>query len=257
MSSDQLTQQLVQETKAFRGRVMVADDDELFREGLIGQLRYAGFDCIGFACAQTALEALKQVEVDFLIADIHMPGNVNLELIAPAYELVPGLPILILTGRPSVETAARSVRLPVFAYMVKPPEKAELLQAVEEGVSRYTQLRRIRSSRNRMKKLEEELGSLEAEYTRVDREDDSRISNEFLRLTMRNLAFSMAELDKALEGGGRRSGSGSVRMSKELMDALRHSVDVLEQTKRSFKSKELGKLRQHLEVILQEAKDAQ
>ena len=100
------------------GRVLFADDDRAAREGLAEMLRRLGYTC---ECAATAAEALEKLRVapcEALISDIHMPGNTALELVEAAVQAVPGLPVILLTGRPSVETAARSVRLPVTAYLL-------------------------------------------------------------------------------------------------------------------------------------------
>ena len=55
--------------------------------------------------------------VSLLMADICMPGNDALELAREPPEIAPGLPTILLTGPPTVETAAQSVRLIVMAYL--------------------------------------------------------------------------------------------------------------------------------------------
>ena len=104
------------------GRVLFADDDRAARESLAELLRRLGYTCECAATATEALEKLRAAPCEALISDIHMPGNTALELVEAAVQVVPGLPVILLTGRPSVETAARSVRLPVTAYLTKPPD---------------------------------------------------------------------------------------------------------------------------------------
>ena len=75
----------------------------------------------------------------------------------------------------------------------------------------------------------------------------------FLRLTLRQVILVLSDLERAtatLEGGGSES-AALQRVDHEA--ALRRAVEVLRQTKQSFKSKELADLRQQLETLLAQA----
>ena len=61
--------------------------------------------------------------------------------------LVEGLPIILLTGQPTVETAMRSVRLRVVAYLAKPPDFAELCRALTTAIVEYRNLRILDANR--------------------------------------------------------------------------------------------------------------
>src|SRR5438105_4070113 len=105
------------------GRILLADDDELLRDGLSSQLVRTGYECVCADTGHAALELLRNESFDAVIADIHMPGNSGLEMVEAVPQIVAGLPVILLTGNPTMETATRSVRLPVYAYLVKPPRK--------------------------------------------------------------------------------------------------------------------------------------
>ncbi|MCI0692942.1 response regulator [candidate division KSB1 bacterium] len=57
---------------------------------------------------------------DLLIADIKMPGNDELEFIEEPPAIAEGLPVILVTGYPSLNTAIKSTRLHVAGYMMKP-----------------------------------------------------------------------------------------------------------------------------------------
>src|ERR1051325_1929586 len=82
--------------KTCLGRILLADDDELVREGLSERLRRSGFDCDCADGAVDALRLLRQESFDALIADIHMPGNAELELTQAVPRIAAGLPIILL-----------------------------------------------------------------------------------------------------------------------------------------------------------------
>src|SRR5262249_60695940 len=100
--------------------------------------------------ATAAVGQLRQTEFDLLIADIHMPGNVGLELIQDLRQIVSGLPVILITGRPSVETAAKSVRLSVAAYLVKPPDLVEPPTVVRHTIASFRHVRSVMVSRQRL-----------------------------------------------------------------------------------------------------------
>ena len=90
-------------------RILVADDD-LFRDTTAALLRKAGY---AVDCASDAMEAsqmLSAAQYDLLIADIKMPGNAQLQLVLEVSESARGLPIILATGYPALETAVKAVR---------------------------------------------------------------------------------------------------------------------------------------------------
>ena len=122
-----------------RGLILFADDERIVRDGLGGLLERQGFHCLGAATAEEAAEMLRATEFDVMISDIHMPGNAGLELIATVPQIDAGLPVILLTGRPTVATAARSVRLAVAAYLTKPPDTVELCQILDDVIARVVE----------------------------------------------------------------------------------------------------------------------
>jgi DNA-binding NarL/FixJ family response regulator len=72
---------------------------------------------------------------DLLIADIKMPGNSDLEFISALPKIAEGMPVILVTGYPSLNSAIESVQLPVVAYLVKPFELNELLVRVKDVIT--------------------------------------------------------------------------------------------------------------------------
>jgi DNA-binding NarL/FixJ family response regulator len=117
-------------------RVLLADDDETFRITTARLLRREGYQC---DCAEDAQEAMKLMKhrYDILLVDIRMSGNVNLELVRTVRRLMPKLPIIVITGYPSVDTAVRSFRLASVDYLVKPVEWGDLSRALKTALKRH------------------------------------------------------------------------------------------------------------------------
>lgn len=78
--------------------ILLADDEPSFREATADLLRREGYACDEAASADAVQAALQQECYDLLIADIRMPGNPNLRIVRDAQNLVPGLPVILVTG---------------------------------------------------------------------------------------------------------------------------------------------------------------
>ena len=230
------------------GRVLFADDDEAARESLAILFRRLGYTCECAASASDALAKLRENAPEALVADIHMPGNTALELVESVVQSAPGLPVILLTGRPSVETAARSVRLPVAAYLTKPPDVDELVRVLDQAIGDYRDLCLIRDGRHRLREWERELAQVE-QLARAHAADPARgPMQDYLRVSLRQIILLLADLERATQTLDRRAADRLRQVDH--VAALRHTVEVLERTRQNFKSKDLADLRRQLEWLL-------
>ncbi|MCX6953837.1 MAG: response regulator [Verrucomicrobia bacterium] len=233
-----------------RGSLLFADDDPLVRDGVAELLRRRGFACTCVASGAEAIAQLQQAEFDALISDIHMPGNAGLEMIAAVPQITAGLPVVLLTGRPTVESAAKSVRLSVTAYLTKPPDLEDLIQILDQAIASYRAFRTMRSSRVRLRAWEQELENIEQTIRRSPSEEGGGPMASYLRLTLRQVMLMLADLEHATAALEKPSASTGPLDRVDHVAALRRTVEVLERTKQNFKSKDLADLRKQLEQLL-------
>ena len=113
-----------------RGRILIADDEPTFLSSTAELLRGEGFTVDAVGNGEGALKAITTAPYDLMITDLEMPGNADLDLVRQVAHVSGGLPIIIITGFPSVRSAVASIELPVAAYLVKPVHFPELLQRV-------------------------------------------------------------------------------------------------------------------------------
>jgi len=228
--------------------VLIADDDRAARDGLLLMLRRLGYTCESAATADQALTLLRAAPAEVLLSDIHMPGNIKLELVEAATKVVPGLPIVLLTGRPSVETAARSVRLPVSAYLTKPPNLEELTRELDRAIAGYREYALIQAGRKRLQDWERELTQIETMMRHPSAEVSTGALEDFIRVSLRQAILTLADLERATQVLDSRA-TDRLR-AVEHVAALRHTVEVLERTRQNFKSKDLADLRRQLEQLI-------
>jgi DNA-binding NarL/FixJ family response regulator len=116
-------------------RILIADDEESFLYSTADLLRREGYECDCSTDARAATEMLGKENYDLLIADIKMQGNSDLEFIKALPQIAEGMPVILVTGYPSLNSAIESIQLPVVAYLVKPFELNELLVRVKDVIT--------------------------------------------------------------------------------------------------------------------------
>lgn len=120
-------------------RVLLVDDEPDVARGLARLLERAGFEVVAVTAVVDALRAIDQREFDTVVSDINMPGQNGIELLRNIRRKDLDLPVLLITGAPSLETAVRAVDLGAMKYLSKPIDPDELVATVR----RSTQLCRL------------------------------------------------------------------------------------------------------------------
>jgi DNA-binding NtrC family response regulator len=102
------------------GSILVVDDEILIRDLLYDFFQDQGWNIAVAESAEKALELLKSRQIDLVLADIKMPGMDGLELTSEIHQSYPKLPVVLMTGFPSVETAVAALRKKAADYITKP-----------------------------------------------------------------------------------------------------------------------------------------
>lgn len=117
-----------------RADVLVVDDDDAVRSAVVQTLTRAGFEAMGAADAETALALLASGErtFDLMITDLLMPGTSGVQLMRSLREAELDLPVIVLTGHPSFDSAVLALEYGGFRYLEKTVDGATLVSAVNE-----------------------------------------------------------------------------------------------------------------------------
>jgi len=111
-------------------RILIADDEPLYLRTTGQLLRKAGYECECVPDGEMALEKLRSQSFDLILSDLNMPGNLKLELLQQGRTQWPNIPLIVITGVPSLPTAIESVRLGIADYLLKPVKYEDLLASV-------------------------------------------------------------------------------------------------------------------------------
>lgn len=243
------------------GRILLADDEQTFRESTAELLRQQGYDCDCVQDAYAAIEKLRKNSYDLLIADIKMPGNPDLELIKELNNTSKGTAAILVTAFPSQKSAIEAIQLPVAAYMVKPIDFEELKKNVADAIKRKNLLQTVSNTKHRLEDWQKQMQDLEQVLEKKNHRTFSASIKNFLDLSLVNISAAFQDvknLTTILTDKGDEPPICNLlncpRLT-ELLEGLSEAVRTLEKTKSSFKSKELGLLRIKLEQLLKKAKN--
>ena len=240
------------------GRILLADDEEMLLLTTADLLRAQGFTV---DCARNGAEALALMAAnryDVLVSDIRMPGNPSLELLKAIPERNTGLPVILVTGYPSMTTALEALGGSVLAYLLKPLDFQVLLGHVRRGVSlRRVQTMALDSSR-RLQAWADEMKAFGADLKANPAHVVGVMPlNGLVGLVLGNLASSTMDLKQLLDLSLQMEQAPNVCSIQNCPrlglyeETIREGVETLERTKGAFKSKELADLRKRFQVMLE------
>src|SRR5690606_889691 len=119
-----------------RENLLIVDDNFDMLEVLHRNLKAMNFHAFKASTVTEALNILLYTPIDLIITDLQMPGGSGLELLDYVHKNNPGLPSLIITGFPSIESAMQASRLGAQDYLTKPFTNQELKKAVSNILAR-------------------------------------------------------------------------------------------------------------------------
>jgi DNA-binding NtrC family response regulator len=142
-------------------RLLLIEDDKESRDALLSMLRKRGLDVMIAEDAETAVTLVQREPFDVVVADIRLPGMDGIEFLAHVRRHHASLPLILLTGYGSLDSATEAVRLGADDYILKPLEDIEqLLQPVRRAVARYDLMRENEQLASDLRRSEEKFRRL-------------------------------------------------------------------------------------------------
>lgn len=124
-----------------KSTVLLIDDDPLDIKSLQLLMESWDFDVICAHSGEDGLHHLSSIPVDLVISDVYMPGMHGEDVVKAVKEVLPWLPVVLVTGKADVKSAVKAMRLGAFDYVIKPPDESELRLTVERALE-HSRLRR-------------------------------------------------------------------------------------------------------------------
>jgi len=117
-----------------RGSILVVDDEDALCRAYARTLEELGFEVVRAGTGTEALALLESRSFDTIVSDISMPSMTGIELLRAVRQHDRDVPVILVTGNPSVDSATQAVEYGALRYLVKPIGKGVLAEAVERAV---------------------------------------------------------------------------------------------------------------------------
>jgi two-component system nitrogen regulation response regulator NtrX len=116
-------------------KILIIDDEDSIRDSLSGILTDEGFTPLTAGTAEQGIEILEQQEVNLILLDIWMPGIDGLEALKiikqdKKYDL----PVIMISGHGTIETAVQATRIGAFDFIEKPLSYDKVMLAINKGL---------------------------------------------------------------------------------------------------------------------------
>jgi DNA-binding NtrC family response regulator len=125
-----------EEAQTLLPEILVIDDEVVVGNSVRKILKPRGYHVEHAETPGSAMEILSEKPVDMVLLDMRIPGVHGLELLKAIREEHPIVPVVMITGYASVETAVESIKLGAVDYVPKPFTPDELHHAVERSLLR-------------------------------------------------------------------------------------------------------------------------
>ena len=117
-------------------KLLIVDDEILIRDLLYDYFKSRDYDIAVAESGQNALAQLEESHFDTIILDLKMPDMDGLELATKIRATDDHVPIIFMTGYPSMETAIEALRKRADDYFIKPFNLKQMNRAVESALTR-------------------------------------------------------------------------------------------------------------------------
>jgi signal transduction histidine kinase len=133
-------------------KILVVDDEKIIREGCNRVLTGKGYDVITAENGQAALDILANEPLDIILLDLKMPVMGGEELLEITGEKYSDIPVIIITGHGTVDTAVECMKKGAYDFITKPFQIDQFLLTIKRTAEK--------------RKLEQKAKQFEAENVR-------------------------------------------------------------------------------------------
>lgn len=143
--------------------ILIVDDEESVRKSLADVMRDEGYEVVTAGSAREGLDLVNEAQPALVLLDIAMPEMDGIETLRRIREMRPDLPVVMVTGHGTIETAVKTTKMGAYDFLVKPPELAHLTLVVKHGLEEH----RLREENETLKRSMERKSEIVGESGKI------------------------------------------------------------------------------------------
>lgn len=145
------------------GKILVIDDEASLRHTLVRILQQADFDVTSAEDGEQGLAFIHANGFELVFMDLRMPGMPGLDVLEKIRASHPGLPVVLFTAQPDLNSAVEALRRGATDYLLKPLKPEVIIQRARSIVASQKKERRRREILAQIESLQAELKALDDE----------------------------------------------------------------------------------------------
>jgi DNA-binding NtrC family response regulator len=138
--------------------ILIIDDEKAIRKTLSEILSYEGYKIEEASDGEEGLKKFKEKSYDVVLCDIKMPKLDGLEFLDKAREANADVPVIMISGHGTIETAVEAVKKGAYDYISKPPDLNRLLITIRNAKDKTNLVAETKVLKRKVSKVEEMIG---------------------------------------------------------------------------------------------------
>src|SRR4051812_13327954 len=138
--------------------ILIIDDEKAIRKTLSEILSYEGYKIEEAGDGEEGLKRFKEKAYDVVLCDIKMPKLDGIEFLDKAREANPDVPVIMISGHGTIETAVEAVKKGAFDYISKPPDLNRLLITIRNAMDKGSLVTEAKVLKRKVSKVQEMIG---------------------------------------------------------------------------------------------------
>jgi len=143
-------------------KILIIDDERAIRSSLRDILEYEKFEVVDAADGKSGLEILEKEKPDLIFCDIKMPGIDGIEVLQSIMQKNPDLPVVMISGHGTIETAVEAVKKGAYDFIQKPLDLNRILVTIRNAFERDQLVKETKILKKKINKASEMIGESEA-----------------------------------------------------------------------------------------------
>lgn len=138
--------------------ILIIDDEKAIRKTLSEILSYEGYKIEEASDGEEGLRRFRDRTFDVVLCDIKMPKIDGIEFLDKVRELNPDVPVIMISGHGTIETAVEAVKKGAYDYIAKPPDLNRLLITIRNAMDKTNLVAETKVLKRKVSKVEEMIG---------------------------------------------------------------------------------------------------